>query len=157
MNKKAISPLLSTILLIVLAVGIGLVVMNWGRAQLETGAKCAIDSGMKFVELNNKPQICYMGSGDSGYVSFIVENGANVKIKSIQVRIIGSKKIYSTELKDSSIRKGDALMKRVPYNFNLFGQIRQVKLTPKISFYSGDSAILCTEQALKIEKISECE
>lgn len=156
MNKKAISPLLSTILLILIAVGIGIIVMNWGRAHLEVGAKCAIDTEMKIVLLNNIPQICYAGSGESGYVSFIVENGVNIDIKAIQFRAIGKKQVYTTELADSSIEKGYTLMKTVPYNFDLFGDIRQIKLTPKIMVYPEEPSILCTEQALILEDIREC-
>lgn len=35
MDKKGISPLTSTILLLVLSILIGVVVMNWGRAYIE--------------------------------------------------------------------------------------------------------------------------
>ena len=156
MNKKAISPLLSTIILILIAMGIGIVVMNWGRAQLETSAKCAIDTEMKVVVLNSIPQICYSGSGEEGLIRFIVENGANIDIHSVQLRAIGSKEIYTVELANSGVKKGDALMKIVPYNYNLFGDIRQIKITPKIVIYPGEPSILCSEQALTIERVKEC-
>ena len=155
-SKRAISPLLSTIILIFLAISIGILVMNWGRAQIEVGAKCAIDSEMQVVYLNGLPQVCYEGSKDSGYISFIIENGASVDVEKVQLRIIGGKKVYSTEMKDSFMKKGDALMKTIPYNFDLFGDIRQIKITPKISMYPGESADLCPEQALIIENVKEC-
>ena len=156
MNKRAISPLVSTIILIILAIGIGIIVMNWGRAQLEAGAKCSIETDLKVVELNNLPQVCYSGSGDSGFIKFIVENGANTNIETIQLRVIGSEQIYTTDVEESSIEIGYTLQKIVPYNFNIFGKIRQVKLTPKIIVYPGDPLIICPEQAITVENIQEC-
>lgn len=154
-SKKAISPLLSTVLLILLAVGVGLVAMNWGRAQLEAGAKCAIDTEMTLVELNNAPQICY-GPGENGFVKFIVENGVNVDIESLQLRIIGTQKVYISELAESSIEKGYTLMKTVPYNSGIFGDIKQIKITPKIVVYPEEGSILCPEQAIVAEDVKEC-
>ena len=132
MNKKGISPLISTVILIFLAIGIGVVVMNWGRAQLEAGSKCAINTGMNIVKLNNIPQICHSGSGENGFIKFIVENGANTDISAVQLRVIGSKDIFMLEVSGSSIEKGYTLQKVVPYNFDIFGKVKQVKLTPKI-------------------------
>jgi hypothetical protein len=156
MNKRAISPLVSTIILIVLAVGIGILVMNWGRAQLEAGAKCSIDTEMNIVTLNGIPQVCYSGSAENGFVKFILENGANTDIETIQIRIIGSKEVYLQELSDSAIEKGYTLQKIVPYNFDLFGGIRQVKLAPKIIIYPEEPSLLCPEQAIILENINPC-
>ena len=41
LNKKAVSPLIATVLLIAFAVALGAVVMNWGRSYVETTAKYA--------------------------------------------------------------------------------------------------------------------
>lgn len=156
-SKKAMSPLMSTLILIVIAIGIGVIAMNWGRAQLEAGSKCAINTEMSFVELNNVPQICYSGSGENGIIKLIVENGVNTDITSLQLRVIGSNKLYMSELADSYIETGYTLMKIVPYNFKMFGDIKQVKVTPKITLYPEEGAILCPEQSLVIEDIKECK
>jgi len=156
MNKKGISPLIATVVLIILAIGVGVIVMNWGRAELEVRSKCAVDTELKIVTLNNEPQICYSGSGDSGFIKFIVENGPNVDIGSLLFTSIGSKKPYNTELSGSSIEKGYTIQKTVPYNYNLFGDIKQVKITPKIIVYSAEPSLICTEQALVLENIKPC-
>lgn len=38
-NKKAISPLISTLLLVVFAIALGSVVMTWGRAYVESAVE----------------------------------------------------------------------------------------------------------------------
>jgi hypothetical protein len=156
MNKKGISPLVSTVILIVLAIGIGIIVMNWGRAQLEAGSKCAVDTEMQFIKLNNVPQVCYSGSGENGFVKFIVENGANIDIGAVQIRIIGSKNVYNYEVPDSAMEKGFTIQKIVPYNFDLFGDVKQIRITPKVVVYPGEPSLSCPEQSIILEDIGEC-
>ena len=156
-SKRAISPLLATILLVILASALGVIAMSWGRAQLEEGSYCPVTIGLNFIELNQEAQICKAGSKENEVITFLVENGANVAVNSLNFRVIGSKDIYTLELPDSSIPKGYPLLQNVPYNFNLFGEIRQVKITPRIVLFPGADPILCPEQALIIEDIKECK
>ena len=155
MTKKGISPLVSTLILIILAIVIGIIVMNWGRAQLEAGAKCSIETNLKIVELNNAPQICYSAT-EKGFIKFIVENGANINIDSLQLRTIGTKDIYTTEVPQSKIEKGYTLQKIIPYSTEVFGKIKQIRLTPKIIVFAGEPSVLCPEQAQIVENIKEC-
>ena len=156
LGKRGISPLLATVILLVLAVGLGVVVMNWGRASLEARVQCAVNIAMKVVEVEDKPQICYSGSGKEGKISFIVENGPNVDITQLQMRVIGTKKIYAVNLADSSIKKNYPLMKTIPYNFDSFGKIKQIKLTPKVILFPDEPPLICSEQSLILEEIREC-
>jgi len=155
MNKRGISPLIATILLLFLAIGLGIIVMNWGRAQVEAASKCSVDIGMKIVELNNIPEICYSGKGADGYIHFIVENGPNIDVTGLQIRVVGTRNIYNTEINEQ-IKAGYSLMRDMPYDFNQFGGIRQVKISPKVILYPGESAILCPEQAIIAENIRSC-
>ncbi len=154
-SKKGISPLLATVLLLIFAVGLGVIVMNWGRAQVEAASKCAVDTGLSIVKLNNIPEICYAGKGENGYVHFIVENGPSVDLEGLQLRIIGTENVYNLEIKES-IPKGNSLLKDISYDFDEFGDIRQIKITPKIMLYPEEKPILCPEQALVTGEIRSC-
>ena len=155
MDKRGVSPLIATVLLLIFAIGLGVIVMNWGRAQVEAASKCAIDTGISVVELNNIPEICYAGAGEKGYIHFIVENGPNIDIEVLQIGIIGTKNVYNAEIKEK-IQAGYSLLKDIPYNCDKVGNIRQIKLTPKISLYPGEDPILCPEQAIVIGEIRSC-
>jgi len=155
MNKRGISPLIATILLLVFAIVLGVIVMNWGRAQVEAASKCAVDTGLGIVKLNDIPEICYAGSGKSGYIHFIVENGPNINVAGLQLSIIGTRNVYNAEIKEE-IKEGFSLMKDIPYDFDKFGRIRQIKISPKVVLYAGEKAILCPEQAIVIEDIKIC-
>lgn len=155
-SKRAVSPLIATVMLLVVAIVVGVLVMNWGRAQLEDASQCTVNVGLSFVELNKKPQVCYAGAGSEGAVTFIVENGVAIDVESLQLRIIGTKNVYTTDLPDTAVEKGYSLMQTIPYDFNLFGDIRQLRLVPKVQFLPGEDALLCVEQALVVEDISPC-
>ncbi|MBW2977628.1 hypothetical protein KY331_02175 [Candidatus Woesearchaeota archaeon] len=155
-SKKAVSPLVATVLLLFVAILLGILVMNWGRAQLEEASECTVDVGLSFVRLNDKPQACYSGSGTTGAVTFIIENGISTEVSSLQLRIIGTKNVYNTDLPDSHIDKGYSFMRTVPYDFNLFGDIRQIRLVPKVRLQPERDPLFCVEQALAVEEINPC-
>jgi hypothetical protein len=54
------------------------------------------------------------------------------------------------------ILTGYSLLQDIPYNFNEFGKIEQVKIIPKITLYPGEDPILCPEQAIVLEDIRSC-
>ena len=156
-NKRGLSPLISTLLLVFAAIAVGIIVMNWGRATLEENAKCAIDTKMDLVYFNNEPQVCYGGSGDKGVIHFIVENGPSIEVERLHFRAIGEKGVLTTELDDSNIDIGSSIIKDIPYDFDLFGNIRQIKITPMLVLYPQEPPLLCTEQGLVMENIKPCQ
>ncbi|MFC1800902.1 hypothetical protein ACFLZB_00345 [Nanoarchaeota archaeon] len=153
MNKRGIGPLLATILLIVLAVAVGVVVMNFGRAQIESSAKCAVDIGLTIVELNQEEQLCYEKLNNQIY--FIAENGPNVPLTGLRLRVIGSEAIFVRDLEGSDVEKAGTTMQYVDYDYTTYGDIKQFKLTPKVRLY--DEEIICSEQSIEMENVRECK
>lgn len=151
MKYKTISPIILVIVLLIIAVTIGLIIMNIGKGKLEAYAKCSIDTEMKMSE------ICYSGSEDKVIIKFILDNGDNIDIQAIHFSAAGSIQTYAFELANSAIKKQDILMKVVPYDFNSYGMIQQITLTPKIIVRAGEPSVFCSQQALIIEDIRECE
>ena len=128
MNKRGIAPLIATILLIVLAVGLGIVVMNFGRAQIEETSRCAVNIGLKVVELNNQKQVCLDKAGNEIY--FIVENGPSIEVESMRLRVIGSEAILLVDVPDR-IEKLGTLMKYIHYNYTKTRRDKAVKINTK--------------------------
>ena len=151
MNKRGVAPLVATIFLIILAVALGVVVMNFGRAQIEEAAQCPVNIGLKFVELNNQKQICQDKTNNQIY--FIVENGKNIEIESMRIRAIGSNAILVTDVSDRVERLG-TLLKYLDFEYSKYGDLKQVKLTPKVSLYGQEE--FCEEQSIVLENVREC-
>jgi hypothetical protein len=89
MDRKGITPLISTFFLISFAIGLGALVMSWGNSTTLKLSDCS-HVALAITELNSVPQFCL--SADS--VKVTVENNGNQEIVSIEL-------VFLTE--DSSV------------------------------------------------------
>lgn len=151
-GKEGVTPLMITMLLLSLAVAVGVVIMNFGRAQVEENAQCAIDIGLHFASIGGQEQFCY----DAGKkaLSFTVENGLNIKVEGLIVNVIGSEKAETLELNDAKMSKAGTYVGKAAFDSAAGGQIRQVKITPKVVLYDAEQ--ICGEQALVVESVRNC-
>lgn len=149
-NRKGITPIMITLLLISFAVAVGVVIMSLGRAQVEDEAQCPIEIGLKFSIIGGEEQYCY---GDSQF-SFTIENGVNIKVEGLIVNVIGAQKAETFELNDAKLTKAGTYVGKVRFDTAVGGEIRQVKITPKVVLY--DEEQICTEKSLIVESIKSC-
>jgi hypothetical protein len=152
MNKRGMAPLVATLLLIAFAVAIGVVIMTFGKAQVELEAECSINIGLKFAKIAGQEQFCYDQTKKELFLT--VENGVNIPVEELVVNIIGSNKAVTHELKDAKISKAGTYLKRIPYNINDVGTLRQIKIIPKIEMY--EEIVICQEKAIILEKVRNC-
>ncbi len=140
-SRKAVSPLVATILLIAFAVALGAVVMNWGSSEIKsqinenTGCKSV---NMQWYTVQGKPEICY----DDSKLAFSIQNGANFDIQQLKV-IVDTKDellIFDDALK-KKINKADARKIKIAYDFSPYHQLLQVKVIPKIIVH--ESLVVC--------------
>jgi hypothetical protein len=151
-KRKGMSPLIATALLISFAIAIGVVIMSFGRAQVGLEARCTIDIGLKFAEIGGENEICFDSSKET--LSFIVENGVNTPIEGLVVNIIGSERVESFDLDDAKISKAGNYLTKVGFNVGANGEIRQIKILPKVKPF--DEIEICSEQALTAENLKAC-
>lgn len=155
-NKKGVSPLIATILLIAFAVALGAVVMSWGRSvdfsvEGQASEKCA-GVGLSVEKINGIPQIFYGETENNGFIKFAIENNGNEDIEGVIVWVIGEKNTNTIELEQSSIKVGYPLIKEIKHDFIKYGKIKKLKFIPKIKV--GDFVITCAKNSLEEEKIS---
>lgn len=158
-SKKGLSPLVSTIILIALSVGLGLLVMGWGRAYIEE--KAAFVQGVQetlsgceavsfsVITVSGKPQVCVEGSIIKG----AFDNGPNVVLHDVQARVAGSKGVYVQEsLLPEPLARSSAA--QFAFAIPAIGEVLQVKLTPKIKI--GNDVLFCAKKARVVEPILMC-
>jgi len=150
--KKALTPLMIGFLLISFAVAVGVVIMNLGAAEIEEAAQCAIDVGFQLAQISGQDDVCY-NAAQKDFV-FTLENGVNINVEGVIVNIIGTKKAETFDLTDAKMIKAGTYLGHVPYDRALSGEIRQVKVSPKVVLYDAEQ--ICTEQALVIESVGDC-
>ncbi|MEK6905586.1 MAG: hypothetical protein AABX24_04250 [Nanoarchaeota archaeon] len=152
LSKEGITPLMIGFLLISFAVAIGVVVLNLGSAQVEEDAQCSMDIGLRFSKISGEEQVCYDAA--KKIFSFSVENGVNINVNGIVVNVIGTQKAESFELNDAKMGKAGVYLGRIPYDAAASGEIRQVKISPKIVPYDVEE--VCIDQAIVVEKVKLC-
>lgn len=151
-NRRAITPLMITMLLISFAVAVGVGITRFGEAQLEKGAECAMETTMKLSSISGAKQLCYNSAAKK--ISFTVENGLNTNIDGLLVNIIGSEKADTFDLSNAKLTKAGSYVGNLPYDSGVNGEIRQIKITPKIPQPEGEA--ICVEQAIISEQVPAC-
>ena len=167
-SRKAVSPLIATVLLIAFAVALGAVVMNWGRGYVEDTANiarersdievtCASEVNLKIVTIDSVPQICHNDT-DNKTVFFIVENRQSKKIEKIQARLIGdsTRVPYTADLGyEANLTTNQAKLLNFTYDDGTYGTPIQIKLTPYIKV--GGTEVACPSSSVIESNIKDCD
>jgi len=156
-NKRGVSPLIATVLLISFAVALGSVVLNWGR-NLDIAKPGDVCSGVsiKIRSIDNS-QVCYSASGDNGYINFIIDNSGNKDVDGLGIWITGEKGTKLLDFNEFSIKKGELLDRKddsVKYNSDINGIIKHIQFFPKIK--TDNSIEICARNSVKADKIGVC-
>jgi len=168
-NKKAVSPLIATVLLIAFAVALGAVVMNWGRGYVEDTQQfarersdaevtCTTEIDLNVISIDLVQQVCYNSTDQNvgeWNVTIILENAGSREIDDIQGRVIstGSRIPYAPFI-NVSIDAGRAKLITFIHNESDFGGIAQIALSPIIRL--GGKEIVCSGSQLKLIDIQSC-
>ena len=156
-NKKGVSPLIATVLLISFAVALGAVVMNWGRniELSKPGDKC-IGVEIKVRETNNY-HVCYSSSAPNVYINFVIDNTGKQDLHGLSLWVVGEKGTKLFEIDDILIKKGTLFDKKdeeLIYELDKYGQIKHVQFIPKVKI---DATIdICPKNSIKADKIGIC-
>jgi flagellin-like protein len=136
MNRKAVSPLVATMLLIAFAIALGAVVMNWGRGYIEERAEFVAGTGetggclsikLSIIEVSGAPQVCY----SDGVIKMMLQNDGR-DVEAIHARIIGDEGISVAEtILEETLKSLDSRQASFSYALTV-GAIKQIKLTPRI-------------------------
>jgi flagellin-like protein len=159
MKKKAVSPLIATVLLIAFAVALGAFIMNWGKiftrdqisdAELRSDREleCGLDVGLEIYKINGESQLYYSG----GNITFMLKNPGTKNIDSIRIVVIGQNNtdINVTDIPNSSIEAGGVFKGSVEYASD---DVDQVEFIPYLNTTGSSTPSLCTGNSLIKEDI----
>ena len=161
-SRKAVSPLIATVLLIAFAVALGAVVMNWGRGYVEetqafakekssTEIRCSMDIRTEIIKVGERSQVCY-NDADS-VINFTIQNSGTVRIDGMRVQAIGNKSIVSLELNET-FNTAEPRRRYMNYSVESNGSIQQLRFTPMITV--EEKGVWCAQNVLKVEGIDSC-
>lgn len=144
MNKKGVSPLIATVLLIAFTVALGAVVMNWGRSytsqkmeEVKTTSDkelaCARDVQIEWSSISDVDQICYGGEGSTGFISFTVKNTGTTDIESLGINVYGTLDIMAnSSINGTFIAVAHPLRKNITYDYTTYGRIDKIEIMPEV-------------------------
>jgi hypothetical protein len=161
-SKKALSPLIAVVLLLVVAVGIGALVTGMVRNLVTDNQNtidsksdemsCSRDVTVAVVEIDREPQICK----GSNYIDAVLENTGATDVDDFQLSIFGDAGFYRNE----SIGGGDTFTQGEAQEFNgtfeSVGTIQQVKLIPKLKKSGQSGYNFCNDVAITYEVLDDC-
>jgi flagellin-like protein len=148
-GKKAISPLIATVLLIAFAVSIGTLIMNIGKDVLANVGDCEAVS-MEVQTINGKPLFCY-DEGNSK-INMMIKNTGKVDIKYIKLSITTTDFDHEEiSLEDSSLKVGKTFTSSLDYSRK--GNFK-TEILPVITA-SGKETV-CLANAIVAETIGPC-
>jgi|SRR3989338_88867 len=156
-NKRGVSPLIATVLLISFAAALGSVALNWGR-NLDIAKPGDACSGVA-IKMGNiaDAEVCYAGSGSGTYINFVIDNIGSIDIDGLGVWITGEKGTKLLDINNIPIKKGqrlDVKDKSIIYDSNTYGAIKSIQFFPKVM--GADALEICSRNSVKANKLKAC-
>jgi flagellin-like protein len=134
-SKKAISPLIAAVLLVVIVVTIGAAVMALVRGYMTEGEqqvtvnkeaiKCGRDTSIGIVLIENTYRICngtHESDSDLASLNVFLENTGTIDINDAQIRMIGTRGIFQNDsVLDEMLRRGGSTLINMTFDPEVVG------------------------------------
>lgn len=150
-NKKAISPLIATLLLIAFTVALGVMIMNFGKNIVDDYGECKSIE----IKIDSSPNsICFLK--ESSELSFTIINHGKTDVSSLVVRstdlnAYGDNRIKEFIIPTSKIASGGYLSQKYPYSRP---ESLKIEFIPRI--LKKNSEEKCLAQAITITSLNDC-
>lgn len=169
-NKRGVSPLIATVLLVMIVVSIGAAVMMVIRGisedqldKIEVSSKeiqCGTEVDPNIIDVGQNYKYCK--NETAGLLQIMMENNGKITIVDWRVTVIGNSSVYDNESVFGSIEVGDIQT----YNFSLkssntIGAYQKIRLQPIVQGSKGKPLVVCKEPHLEwdideIDDIPDC-
>jgi flagellin-like protein len=146
-DKKGVSPLIATVLLIAFAVSLGAVLLTYMTTLGECGGV-----SIEIATIDNEPQVCF--NTNNNKVSFSIENSGRQDIEYFKVTMTGALNVENTD-QFTTIRRAEVGKVELQYAKTHLGVLQKLKITPVVD-EGGEEAICGNDQSIIIEGIPEC-
>ena len=159
-NKKGVSPLIATVLLIAFAVALGAIVMSWGRSYIvqtqntvqkkgSTDLTCSSDVSLEAVKSPDGLSFQVCTSGNS--VTYTIMNSGQKKIVGFKAQVITSSESSSTTV-NQVLSPGDIYRGNISYS----GTLKYFSAIPIVT--SGNLNVTCVHSGfiLSASDVGSC-
>lgn len=147
MDKKAVSPLIATVLLIAFAVSLGAVLLTYMTSLGECGGV-----SIEIPKLEETSQICY--NSNTNKLDFTLENSGREDIEYLKLTLTGALNVDNLDV-DHTIPHAETEKISIDYKFLYLGKLQQMKIIPVV-IEDNEEVVCPTEKTLAVEGIPEC-
>ena len=147
-NKKGVSPIVATVLLITFAVAVGAVIMTYSGSIGECGTVV-----INVAQVQDKPKVCF--NDKVGSIEISLENGPKQELKKFKLTLQGTRNTDNRDL-EQFFGKSETKKLVIPYDQSVLGNLEKVKIIPVMSD-KGEEKICPVNKAITIEGIESCE
>jgi hypothetical protein len=149
MNKKGVSPLVSTLILLVFATGLGAVVMSWGSSyeRIEINEECK-KTTLEIIEIQGLAHACLK----EGNIYYTLQNTGENNINEYRITLLGSNQIQNIDV-DQNFEVGEIITSNQPYNSNIFPKVDKILFMPSLGL---GSQITCPKSTRSVDFIETC-
>ncbi len=147
MHKKAVSPLIATVLLIAFAVSLGAVLLTYMTSLGECGGV-----SIEVAELEGESVVCF--NSNTNKLDFTLENSGREDVEYLKLTLTGALNVDNTDV-TRAIPRSETEKISVDYKMQYLGKLQKLKIVPVV--IEDDEEVICpTEKTLTIEGIPEC-
>ena len=146
-NKKAVSPLIATVLLIAFAVSLGAVLLTYMTSLGECGGV-----SIEVPKVNEQTQICY--NSNTNKLDFSLENSGREDIESLKLTLTGVLNVDNIDV-DHPFPKSETGKVSIDYKLQYLGKLEKLKIIP-VTQEDNEEVICSDDKSLEIEHIPEC-
>lgn len=155
-KKKGVSPLIATVLLVLLVVFLAAIIFafinNYSKEGLYGGDRttediaCSTHVRLELKRISQEPYFCY--NETSGDVSLMLENAGNLDVLGFQVSVVGTDSIQNiVDFEQTNILVGEAKTISFNHDISLTGSLVQVIFIPKVVYGRGEE-IICSKNPI---------
>lgn len=146
-NKKGVSPLIATVLLIAFAVSLGAVLLTYMTSLGECGSV-----SIEIPLLEGTPEICY--NTNTQKLEFTIENSGREDIEYLKLTLTGMVDVDNMDV-EHTVPHSETERISIDYKRLSIGKLQKVKIIPVV-IEDNEEVICPTEKTLTIEGIPDC-
>ncbi len=143
-RRKAMSPLLATVILIAFAVSIGALIINWTTTvKINSCSQAKIE----FIKVKGKPSICYR----EGYIDFLIISKGSATLNGIVVRVTDEDLNTYEKRFNVKLKTGETLKEKIQYSK---GKHARVDIYPILESFEKEE--VCIDRGIFVEDLPAC-
>jgi FlaG/FlaF family flagellin (archaellin) len=151
LNKKGMSPLLLTIILIAFAVALGAMIMSWGSNKVYPSKSSCEDAEIVVQKAFGNDLICFNENSDK--LKIVVKNSGQTTLSGLIYRKISPDlNIRDITLPSSALEIGKIYEAEIPHQF---GERTHIEIIPQVT--NNEQQTICDNKAIIRENISPCK